>query len=135
MDSDLIQYEKLAKANRLPPLFVAASLGLPYCTYYLLTKCCVDVNLTCCGATALQFAIKNSHMTVVKLLLSQPGIRLNRQINSKYGGLHTAIHYSDESILPLLLKQSRTDVNDTDIYGNNCFMLACLCGNISALET
>ena len=82
MDSDLIQFYKLAQENRQPPLFVAAHNGLPYCTYYLLTKCDVDVNEICCGLTPLNLAIKLNHITVVKLLLSHPRIRLNRQINA-----------------------------------------------------
>ena len=48
--------------------------------------------------------------------------------------MHTAINCSDKSIFPLLLRQSGIDLNDINIYGNNCFMLACFRGNMSALE-
>ena len=133
MDNKFIQLHKLIKENSLPPLLVAVFLGLPYCTYYLLTKCNVDVNEVCCGINPLNVAIKSNHVAVVKLLLSHPGIRLNRQMNCV--PLHTAIDCRDASIFQLLLKRSRIDVNDTDENGDNCFMYACLIGNIWALDT
>ena len=121
MNNDYIQFRFLAKQNRLPPLIVAAFYGLPYCTYYLLTYCSSDVNETYCGATALCLAIANAHLKVVKLLLSHPGIKLNRQPDSIYVPLHKAIYCRDSSIFPLMLKQSRIDLNETDIDENNCF--------------
>ena len=134
-ENSFIQFGKLVIQNRLSPLFVAANHGLPYCIYFLLTKCDVDVNEICCRGTPLNCAIARNHVKVVKLLLSHPRIRLNRQNKLIKRPLHEAIDCSDVIMFPLLLKQTRIDVNDTDNYGNNCFMYACLRGDISALET
>ena len=113
------------KNNALPPLHVAALCGLPYCTYYLLFTCHVNVNELCGKIPALILAIVAEHVTVVKLLLSHPDIQVTRRaLRSIISPLDAAVLHTKE-IVCLVLRHPRVDINETDNNGVTPFILAC----------
>ena len=129
------QFYKALKEHNLAPLFVAAWYGLPWCTYYLLSRCDVDVNEVCNGTTPLNLAIECRNVTVAKLLLTHPVIKLlSRQKNTPHGPLVAALFINDANLFALMLRFPIADINEKDIYGRSCYIYACSCGNYKALE-
>ena len=132
-DTAAMLYTKY-KEDRLPPLFKAVLERSLFNTNLLLSQSDVNVNEVFCQTTVLNIALINDYVEIVERLLRHPGIKLNRQPNCVWTPLHSALQSENVRLFSLLLDHEISDINETDIFGRSCFMLACFLGKISAIE-
>ena len=96
----------------------------------------VDVNdKDCDGSTALMCAVCRRDNSIVKLLLDQPGVKIN--VKSKYG--YTALHYAagfnnQEAARMLLLHPTMESDNAKANFGDTAVMIAVIKGQKEVLS-
>ena len=94
----------------------------------------VDINAVHGGLTALDYAILARNEDMVRLLVSQPDIKLRKQPAQHRSSLYYALAYAPVTppwpyppVIPqLLFDHEQINVNDTDIHGNSTFYNACV---------
>ncbi|MCG8624453.1 MAG: ankyrin repeat domain-containing protein, partial [Proteobacteria bacterium] len=84
------------------------------------------------GETPLHLACRHRRTEIVKLLLENSCISINKVNSSKESPLHLACLHDDSSIANLILADERfnhSDIDSPDIYGDTPLMNACRKGN------
>lgn len=90
----------------------------------LLTRYC-DVNVVNNNKiTALHIAVTIKSATLVKKLISQPSIEINRQDKAGNTPLHMAVATGDQRIIVELLNHPKTDKNAQNHKGYSALTLA-----------
>ena len=92
----------------------------------MIAKGTIDINSTEAGdrTTALHRAVMHGHLDIVKLLLAQPGIRLD--LKDRFGNdpLHVAVQFEQYQALRLLLDREDLDVNTFNSAGHTALYMA-----------
>ena len=77
------------------------------------------------GATALMFAVGRKHNSIVKLLLDQPGVKINEKDNSGSTALHSVARDNNPQVARMLLLHPAMDsANLKDKSGETAVMKA-----------
>ena len=86
-------------------------------------------NKNCSGRTALMGAVSNGHNSVVKLLLEQPGVKVNEKSNHLgETALHCAgLSNNAEGARMLLLHPDFNSANATQVGGETALSWAVIC--------
>ncbi len=85
------------------------------------------------GLTPLIIAVSCGHESVVKFLLEQPGIEVNKPMNDGLSPLLCAVMQNNSAILTLLLAMPGMEVANADEYGNTAESLAADAGYAECL--
>ena len=87
------------------------------------------------GWTALMSAVRESHNSIVKLLLDQPGVKTNEKDNDGFTALHWAAWKNNrEAARMLLLHPTMDSANSKDIDGDTAVMRAVRRGHKEVLR-
>ena len=85
------------------------------------------------GATALMCAVRGSRNSIVKLLLEQPGVKINEKITWRWTALHYAVLYNNPKVARMLLLHPTMDsANAKD--NDTAVMLAVVQGHKEVLR-
>ena len=86
------------------------------------------------GATALMCAVRGSRNSIVKLLLEQPGVKINEKITWRWTALHYAVLYNNPKVARMLLLHPTMDsANAKTNNGDTAVMLAVKLGRKEVL--
>ena len=87
------------------------------------------------GQTALMFAVQEKHNSIVKLLLDQPGVKIDEKDNGGFTALHFAAFGNNrEGARMLLLQPTMDSANSKDNYGETAVMTAARGGHKEVLS-
>jgi ankyrin repeat protein len=86
------------------------------------------------GRTALLWASKNGHGSVVKLLLQSKGIDINSRSNDGRTALSWASQKGHDSVAKLLLQEEGIDINSKDNYAATALSYARINGKCSTAQ-
>jgi ankyrin repeat protein len=115
-------------------LLQASSIGHEGIVRILLERS-VDVNFADGnGLTAMIWASRKSHDSVVELLLEAEGIDMNSKDNNGYTALSWASGMGHDSVVKLLLQAEGIDINFKDKHGQTALLRASRNGHNSVVE-
>ena len=87
------------------------------------------------GSTALMWAVRNKHNSIVKLLLDQPGVKTNEKDNGGRTALHVAAWFNNREVARMLLLHPTMDsANAKSNKGNTAVMAAVRRGHKEVLS-
>jgi ankyrin repeat protein len=93
------------------------------------------INITTAyGYTPLRFAVAQKHVEVVRLLLEQTDIDVNKAGNDKETPLYLAIEKNDKETVELLLKHPNIDASIADAEGHTPLYIAAQRGDEKIVE-
>jgi len=78
--------------------------------------------------------VLKEHIEIVKLLLNENRVDVNKANEDGYTPFHIACEYGHIEILKLLLNDKRIDINKARNDGETPLFFACLSGNIKIVE-
>ena len=86
------------------------------------------------GISALMWAVRMKHNSIVRVLIEQPGLEVNMRDGLGLTALHWAATDDNADAVPLLLADPRVDVNCKSSIGRNALFCAALYGNVEAVQ-
>ena len=86
------------------------------------------------GISALMWAVREKHNSIVKVLMKQPDLDVNMRDWMGLTALHWAASHYNAAAVPLLLAHPRIDVNCKSNIGRNALFCAALYGNVEAVR-
>ena len=117
--------------GRLPCHLAAENGHLDCLKHFLERRDKIDPNVRerVCGRTLLHLAAYSGYTELVRLLLSMPRLKVNKQEMTGSTALHFACHEGNPEVLADLLGHVDTDISLTEyVYGHTALHKACIGG-------